>query len=187
MPDAYTITCLHEASHAVAAMAMGVSVTKLAVDTVGNATAGECFLTLPADTVHAVAILLAGVNGTNAFSHLLGNMPDVEPKQRRVESTHGQSCIHPPESSRVSIGTWSAPPEALGAGRDGGMIARILSALPDASQIFNHADMLSRRILAENHRVLMTLARRLAERGELNASDFQDVSQATIPAFAGTI
>lgn len=187
MIDMYAETCLHEASHAVVAMAMGITATRLAVDTAGNSTAGECYLTLPDDSLHACAILLAGTLGVNAFSHLLGNMPCIEPKQRRVEATHGQRCIASPEPNRVSANAWQSSPEPLGWGRDGGTILHILAGRPDADRIFNRADMLCRGILATNCRVLMVLTRRLVEAGELNSSDFQDVSRAVIPAFAGAI
>ncbi len=185
--DAYIQTCLHESAHAVVATALGIHVLRLAVDSVGDSTAGECFLALPTDAIHATAVLLAGTLGVNAFNHLLGNMPCNAPKQHHVESTHGQSCIPSSESSRVSANAWQTSPEPLGTGRDGYMIVDMLSALSDASQIFDRADRLCRKILAENCRVLMILTRRLAARGELDSADFNDVMAAVIPYSAGTI
>lgn len=81
MIDMYAETCLHEASHAVVAMSMGVTVTRLAVESLGDKAAGECYLPLPDDPLRAVAILLAGTLGVSGYGHMLHDMPGIEPKQ----------------------------------------------------------------------------------------------------------
>jgi len=169
----FTSICLHEASHAVVALALGAGVSRLAVVARDDdKVAGECCCRLPTGDVNkAIAILMAGINGCNLFGHFSFAMP-VEATAKATAKTVKRR--HKP----IAIGVDSGDP--LGAGRDGGLIVLLLGGRLDSVEIFGNADALSRRALGVNSLVVSRLTTRLAQRGELLARDIADLAKQVV-------
>ena len=158
---------LHEASHATAALALGLPVTYVDMSILGWAVRGETFVRFPPGTgrCYRTAVYVAGVVGANMLGHLKLLVPDpdafIQPPRTAAARREALAVqrFRFDQIAAVSGSRWDG---------DLGAIRAILCRCLHPNNVFARAEDIARRCLDRNHRAVRTIAQQLLFDGRLS-------------------